>query len=183
MGIYWRNASYRWVRFALDDVSLCRLFRRRPIGTTSGYRNHGAHLHTHLSKHGNDDGPAPNHRCTITLDQLQRLLCANDHVRPRAREQRLDSPKNSRLTKAVGRDRRARCALAAGFGHAIYFTFRLSKLGRDTWKPITRSSWRSSKVRWIYSFTWSSRMRSTFTTFRLSASLTSTSNIFKRSKS
>src|SRR6266536_5949820 len=95
MGIYWRNVSYWWVRLAPDDVSICRFFRRRSVGAASGYRNHRAHLHTYLPKHGNDDRSAPHHRCTIAINQLQRLLRANDHVWPWAREQRLDSPENS----------------------------------------------------------------------------------------
>ncbi len=57
-----------------------------------------------FSKHGNDDCHAANHRCAAALDQLQRFFRVDDHVWPRTREQRLDPPKNPRVTKVVGRD-------------------------------------------------------------------------------
>src|SRR5262245_46588735 len=172
MGIYWRNVSYWWVRFAPDDLSLCRFFRRRSIGSAFSCRDHCAHLHAYLSKHGDDDCSAPHHRCTIAINQLQRLVCANDHVWPRAGEQRLDSPENSCVR---------RLWLVACKG-SCQLPLQIAKITGNTWKLTTRSSWRFSKGRSIYCFTSSSRMRSIFTTFRLNASLVSTSSIFKRSK-
>ncbi len=82
MGIYRRNSPHRRVCLAPDDVSFRRLFRRRPIGSSSRHRRHRAYLHPHLSKHGDDNLNAANHRRAIAIDQLQRLVRAGDHVRP-----------------------------------------------------------------------------------------------------
>ena len=59
------------------------------FGPASGHRNHGADFHAHFSEHRDDDLDAADHRCAVAADQLQRLVCAHDHVRSRHREQRL----------------------------------------------------------------------------------------------
>ncbi len=97
MGIYRGNVSHRCIRRAPSDVSLRRFFCRRSIRSASGCWDQYARFHTYFPKYGNDDRDVANHRRATAIDQLQRLLCANDYVWTRAREQRLGPPKSSRL--------------------------------------------------------------------------------------
>src|SRR5207249_2355975 len=97
MGICRRNVSHWRLRLASPDMYLCRIFCKRSVRPASGYWNYDAHLHTYFSKHGDDDRDVANHRRAPAIDQLQRLVCADDHVWTRAREQRLDPPKGYRL--------------------------------------------------------------------------------------
>ncbi len=57
-------------------------------------RDHCAHFHPHFSERRDDDFDAPHHWCAVASDQLQRLLRAHDHVRPRHREQHLGAPES-----------------------------------------------------------------------------------------
>src|SRR4029453_1589817 len=152
MGIYWRNVSYRRIRTASIDLSFCCFLCRRSIRAPSDDWDHSAYLHKHLSEYWNDHRAAANYRRAIAVDQLQRLIRTDDHVWPRAREQRLDPSKNPRVTKGKNATA-ARGVFVTGWGRTIYFNLPLPKLGRDTWKPITRSNWRFSKGRSIYCFT------------------------------
>jgi len=96
MGICRRDVSHRSVCSAIVNLSLRRVCCGRSIGLTTGCWNYSAHLHAYLSEYGNDDLNATDYGRAAAVDQLQRLVCADDHVWTRTREQRLGPPKRPR---------------------------------------------------------------------------------------
>src|SRR5262249_18091956 len=122
MGVCGRNNSHRSVCLAPANVSFRRLFRRGPVGTSSRDRRHCAYLHAHLSKRGNDDRNASNHRRAIAINQLQRLVRADDHVRLGPGKQCLGSSGRSRVRRSIrGRPPGMRGAGGPDRGETIYF--------------------------------------------------------------
>src|SRR5438874_8873994 len=98
MGVCRRNVPHRRVCAAPVDLSLCRVFCRRPTWFASRHRNHRAHLHPHFPKRRDDYFDVANYRRAVAADQLQRFLRPHDHVRAWCGEQRLDSSARSRVT-------------------------------------------------------------------------------------
>jgi len=66
-------------------MSFRSFFCRRSTGLAPGHWNDGAHFHPYLPEYGDDDRAGADHRRTLAIDQLQRLICVDDHVWPRAR--------------------------------------------------------------------------------------------------
>ena len=87
---------HRRVCSAIVNLSLRRVCCGRSIGLTAGRWNYSTHLHAYLSEYGNDDLDAADYGRAAAVDQLQRVVCADDHVWTRTREQRLGPPKRSR---------------------------------------------------------------------------------------
>src|SRR5262249_42556405 len=100
MGICWWSTSHRRGGIALFGVFFFFLFFRCPTWPAFFFGWRCPSLYLHFSKHGDDHRDATNHRRAASIDQLQRLVCTDDHVWSRAGEQCLDSPKSSRLTSA-----------------------------------------------------------------------------------
>src|SRR4029453_653445 len=101
MGIYRRNVTARRVCVASADMSFRSFFCRRSTGLAPGSWNDRAHFHPYLPEYGDDDRAITDHWRTVAIDQLQRLVCADDNFWTRACEQRLDPPARSRLRKLV----------------------------------------------------------------------------------
>ena len=68
------------------DVSFRGVFRRRSIWPPACDWSYRAHFHARFSEYRNDHFDAADHGCSVAPDQLQRFVCAHDHVRPRNRE-------------------------------------------------------------------------------------------------
>ena len=81
MGICRWNSSHRRICLAPVNVSFRRFFRRGSVGSSSRHRRYCTYLHAYLPKRRNDDRDAANHWRAIAINQLQRLVRADDHVR------------------------------------------------------------------------------------------------------
>ena len=88
---------------AVADVSFCGLRGERPVWTLVGHRNHHPDFHPHLPECRNDHLHPADHRRAVAAHQLQRLVRAHDHVRPRDREQRLGPSQSAGALRALRR--------------------------------------------------------------------------------
>src|SRR5207249_5737394 len=69
---------------------------RRSIWRFARSRNQRAGFYTHFPKRRDDDFHPADYRRAVAFDQLQRFVCAHDHVRSRNRKQRLGSSESPR---------------------------------------------------------------------------------------
>src|SRR5438034_1517757 len=151
VGICRRDVSHRRVFPATVNLSLRRICCGRSIGLTPGHWSYCAHLHPYLSEYGYDDLDAANHGRAAAVDQLQRLIRADDHVWTRTCEQRLGPPTRRPLILGKIFRRSTTRSKLVGRRRLLYAIGCLES--RNAWKAITRSSSRFSKDRSISCFT------------------------------
>ena len=91
----------RRVRAPLDHVSLCRLQIERSFRTVAGHWGHDADFHPCFSERRDDHFHPADHGRAVAAHQLQRLVCAHDHVWTRNREQRLGASQSAGALKTL----------------------------------------------------------------------------------